>query len=237
MAATRLVFAELLPKDRHLERLALADLALDTRIYNGHTTTCDALWAGVPVVTLLGRHFASRVSASILTAIGLPELVTGDLDDYRRTALTLGRDRARSRKLREKLWKRRLQAPLFDTERFVRNIEKAYRAMWLRHLAGEAPGRIDIVDDQVSNAKQQRPRLGRRPVTETPAQAFPRAVRLHQAGRIEEARDAYRRILAARPAHAGALHYLGVIAKARNHRTIGGGLGAPTLDRHKLGKP
>ena len=212
VAAGRLVFAEHLPKDRHLERLGLADLALDTRIYNGHTTTCDALWAGVPAVTLLGRHFASRVSARILSAIGLPELITRDLDHYRRTALTLGRDRARLRKLREKLWKQRLRAPLFDTERFVRNIEQAYRAMWQRHLAGEAPGRIDIVDEQPSNGKPRRTRIARRAAVETPAQAFPGAVRLHQAGRIDQARNAYRRILAARPAHAGALHYLGVIA-------------------------
>jgi protein O-GlcNAc transferase len=71
----RLVFAESLPKDEHLARIKLADLALDTRIVNGHTTTSDCLWVDLPVVTVKGNHFASRVSASLITAVGLPELV------------------------------------------------------------------------------------------------------------------------------------------------------------------
>ena len=74
--ARRLIFAEMLPRRQHLERMACADLALDTRYYNGHTTTSDALWAGLPVVTLEGEHFASRVSASLLRAMDLPELIT-----------------------------------------------------------------------------------------------------------------------------------------------------------------
>ena len=85
----RVVFAGRIPKDEHLARLECADLALDTRIYNGHTSTSDALWAGLPVLTLKGRHFASRVSASILAAAGIPELITECLEDYEALALRL----------------------------------------------------------------------------------------------------------------------------------------------------
>jgi predicted O-linked N-acetylglucosamine transferase (SPINDLY family) len=85
----RLIFADRLPKDEHLARLRFADLTLDTRIYNGHTTTSDALWAGVPVITLQGSHFASRVSSSVLSAIGLPEVVTHSLEEYEALAVQL----------------------------------------------------------------------------------------------------------------------------------------------------
>ena len=118
VAASRLIFANGLPKAQHLRRLQLADIALDTRIYNGHTTTSDALWAGVPVVTLRGRHFASRVSASCLHAIGLPELVTESLSDYEALAVKLAQDGGFLRATRQKLMNNRLSQPLFDTARF-----------------------------------------------------------------------------------------------------------------------
>ncbi len=144
VASERLVFADRPPKDLHLKRLSLADLALDTRIYNGHTTTSDALWAGLPVVTLLGRHFASRVSASVLQAVGLPELVAGSIAEYKATVLRYARDGEALRTLKAKLAANRATAPLFDTERFVRNLESGYRAMWRRHAAGEAPASFDV---------------------------------------------------------------------------------------------
>lgn len=138
----RLVFAEKLPKGEHLARLRLADLVLDTRIYNGHTTTSDALWAGVPVITLQGGHFASRVSASLLTAIGLPELITHSLDEYEALSVQLAGHPKKLRSIRQKLAGNRLTEPLFDTPRFVRNLEKAYREMWRIFSAGKTPRQI-----------------------------------------------------------------------------------------------
>jgi protein O-GlcNAc transferase len=147
VSAERLVFAEKLPRDEHLARLHLADLALDTRIYNGHTTTSDTLWAGVPVVTLQGRHFASRVSASLLTAIGLPELITRSLEDYEALVLRLARNREELEALRDKLSRNRSTEPLFDTPRLVRNLERAYEEMVRIWRAGEEPRQIEVTED------------------------------------------------------------------------------------------
>jgi protein O-GlcNAc transferase len=146
IAPERLIFAPKLDKTRHLGRLALADLALDTRIYNGHTTTGDALHAGLPVVTMAGRHFASRVSASLLTTQGLEELIARDLEDYHRLARVLILDPARRARLRAKVAAARTTRPLFDTRRFARNLEAAYRAIWSRHKAGLAPAHLDFVE-------------------------------------------------------------------------------------------
>lgn len=146
IAAERLRFGERLPKPQHLRRLALADLALDTRIYNGHTTTSDCLWAGLPVVTIAGRHFASRVSASLLQAIGLPELVVADLEGYRALARHYATTPGALAALKAKLRANRRTQPLFDTPRFVRNLERGYRAMWDRHRRDERPQPLDIED-------------------------------------------------------------------------------------------
>jgi len=142
----RIIFAERLPKDEHLARLMFADLALDTRIVNGHTTTSDALWAGVPVITIQGSHFASRVSSSILTAIGLSELLTHTLKEYEVLAVRLARNRKELDGIRQRLDKNRLVAPLFDTPRFVKNLETAYKEMWKIFLAGETPRQIEILE-------------------------------------------------------------------------------------------
>jgi protein O-GlcNAc transferase len=146
IAPERLIFAPKLDKTRHLGRLALADLALDTRIYNGHTTTGDALFAGLPVVTMAGRHFASRVSASLLITQGLEELIACDLEDYHRLARALIMDPARRASLRAKVAAARTTRPLFDTRRFARNLEAAYRTIWSRHKAGLAPAHLDFVE-------------------------------------------------------------------------------------------
>ncbi|NQU57367.1 MAG: tetratricopeptide repeat protein [Rhodospirillales bacterium] len=143
----RLIFAEWMAKDQHLARTRLADLALDTRICGGHTTTCDALWAGVPVVTMLGTHFASRVSASILSAVGLPELITDNLEDYQTLALRLSQNPDELDDLKIKLARNRLSEPLFDTPRFVRNLENAYRRMWENYLTGKSPTPIDVMEE------------------------------------------------------------------------------------------
>jgi protein O-GlcNAc transferase len=143
----RLRFAEKLPaKEEHLTRLELADLALDTRIYNGHMTTIDALWACVPVITLQGSHFASRSSSSILTAIGLPELISRNLGEYEALAVGLARNPLELKAIRQKLAKNRLTEPVFDTLRFVRNLEKAYKEMWKIFLSGDKSRQIEVAD-------------------------------------------------------------------------------------------
>lgn len=143
----RLIFAGKLPKSEHLARLQLADLALDTLIYNGHTTTSDALWAGVPVVAMQGKHFASRVSASLLSAIGLADLITGGLEDYEALAVRLAKDGKERRALAGRLKENRRKAPLFDTERFARNLETAYAKMWETYISGAEPGHIHVEDE------------------------------------------------------------------------------------------
>jgi protein O-GlcNAc transferase len=142
----RLIFAEKLPKDRHLARLRFADLALDTRIVNGHTTTSDALWAGLPVITLQGRHFASRVSSSMLSALGVPELITYSLEQYEALAVKLAHDPAELGKTRQRIAENRLKMPLFDTPLFVKNLETAYKEMVKISVAGEAPRQIEVME-------------------------------------------------------------------------------------------
>ncbi len=126
----RLVFASHVPRADHLARLTLADLALDTLLCNGHTTTSDALWAGVPVVTCRGETFPSRVSASLLTAAGQPGLATRDLAQYEALALRLASDPRELAAIREALGAGRRRRPLFDTATFVRHLERAFLAMW-----------------------------------------------------------------------------------------------------------
>ena len=133
----RLIFAERRDKPVHLERLRLADLFLDTFTYNAHATAADALWSGLPVVTLKGRGIPARVCASLLTALGRPDLITESHDDYLATALALAQNPDRLAALRADILTRRLSSPLFDTERRVRHLEQAYRSMWTRFLSGE----------------------------------------------------------------------------------------------------
>jgi protein O-GlcNAc transferase len=133
----RLVFAPPLPLDAHITRMALGDLFLDSLPYNAHTTASDALWAGLPLLTCRGTAFAGRVAASLLYAMGLPELVTENLADYERLALTLAREPALLQVYRDRLWENRRSAPVFDTIRMTRQIEAAYDAMMGRR--GEAP--------------------------------------------------------------------------------------------------
>lgn len=132
----RLRFTGMVPKDEHLARIKLADLALDTRTYNGHTSTSDALWAGLPVITLQGNHFASRVSSSILSAINLHELITHSPEQYEELAISLALNSSKLRLINNKLLDNRLSTPLFDTSKFTRNLESAYLKMWERYEVG-----------------------------------------------------------------------------------------------------
>jgi predicted O-linked N-acetylglucosamine transferase (SPINDLY family) len=145
--AVRLIFARRMPrKADHLARHRLADLFLDTGIYNGHTTACDALWAGLPVLTTPGGTFPSRVGASLLTAIGLPELIAPDRQSYEELAVHLATHPAALKEVRQTLAAHRTARPLFDAPRLVRNLEKAYRAMWETYAAGRPPQAIVVTD-------------------------------------------------------------------------------------------
>jgi predicted O-linked N-acetylglucosamine transferase (SPINDLY family) len=135
----RLVFAPRLPADQHLSRLAAADLFLDTWPCNAHTTASEALWAGLPPVTLIGETFAQRVAASLLHASGLPELVCRDVAHYEHTILELAAQPAQRQALRERLITQRAGHPLFDGVRFARDIEALYQRMWARAVAGLPP--------------------------------------------------------------------------------------------------
>jgi predicted O-linked N-acetylglucosamine transferase (SPINDLY family) len=135
----RLIFAGKLPKPAHLARHALADLFLDTYYVNAHATASDALFSGLPVLTCPGPTFAGRVGASLLRAVGLPELVASDLSAYEARAVELARHPQQLAALRAKLAANRLKMPLFDTARFARDLEQAYQRMWEIHRRGEAP--------------------------------------------------------------------------------------------------
>lgn len=146
VAHERLVFATKLPKPEHLARHRLADLVLDTHVVNAHTTASDALWAGVPVLTWPGETFAARVAASLLHTIGLSELVAPSASAYEETAIELARNPQRLRALRERLARKRLAAPLFDTDRYVRALERAYERMWAVHAAQGRPRSFSVAD-------------------------------------------------------------------------------------------
>lgn len=140
----RLIFAPPCEQTIHLARHRHADLILDTLPYNAHTTASDALWVGVPLVTCTGSTFAGRVAASLLHAVGLPELVTDSLDDYEALALQLATDPALLKSVVGKLAQNRLTHPLFDTARFARHIESAYETMVNRWQRGEPPASFSV---------------------------------------------------------------------------------------------
>jgi predicted O-linked N-acetylglucosamine transferase (SPINDLY family) len=141
----RLVFAKRMQSpDHHLARHRVADLFLDTLPYNAHTTASDALWAGLPVLTCMGESYASRVAASLLKSIGLPELITTDQVSYESLAIELATDPVKLRIIRDKLAANRLTTPLFDTPLFTRHIEDAYTEMYERYQNDLLPDHIEI---------------------------------------------------------------------------------------------
>ncbi len=133
--AARLVFAERIAPDLHLARQRAADLFLDTLPYNAHTTASDALWADLPVLTAPGESFTARVAASLLMAVGLPELIVPSIAAYEEAAVALARDPLRLRSIKDKLISLRPAAPLFDSQMFARDIEAAYTRMMEEHQA------------------------------------------------------------------------------------------------------
>lgn len=139
------MFAPRVPTGAHLARHRRADLFLDTLPYNAHTTASDALWAGLPVLTCAGNTFVGRVAASLLSAVGLPELIARDLDSYAALALELARHPERLREIRARLARNRGTCPLFATDRFRRHLESAYIVLRERSQRGETPTPFSVV--------------------------------------------------------------------------------------------
>ncbi len=143
ICGTRLVFAKHLPLADHLARYRCADLFLDTTPYNAHTTASDALWSGLPVLTLTGPSFASRVSSSLLSSLGLSELITDSPNDYFARAISLAKNKGEYQIIKSKL-SGISSSPLFDTPTFVKNIESAFIAVQALHVNGDATSDINI---------------------------------------------------------------------------------------------
>ena len=147
IAAGRLVFAPRMSLEDHLARQRLGDLFLDTLPCNAITTASDALWAGLPVLTCLAPAFPGRVAASLLNAIGLPDLVTSSLAEYERLAMKIADEPALLADIKTRLQANRTTQPLFDTARFTRNLERAYVAMHARQQRSEPPAGFDLAPE------------------------------------------------------------------------------------------
>ena len=156
LSEDRLVFAGRLELSEHLARHRQADLFIDTIPCNAHTTASDALWVGLPVLTQLGKSFAGRVAASLLNAIGMPELITNNQEEYEALAIDLAKNPEKLRALKEKLAKNRLTTPLFNTQLITKQIESAYRQMYERYQAGMPPEHlyIELVKNTITPTAQ-----------------------------------------------------------------------------------
>jgi protein O-GlcNAc transferase len=145
VAGARLVFAQRMPSiEEHLARHRSADLFLDTLPFNAHTTADDALWAGLPVLTQIGEALPGRVGASLLRAIGLPEMIVETEGEYEKTAIELATAPSKLEAIRAKLKQNRLTTPLFNTALFTRHMEGAYQAIYRRWLEGLAPDDVRV---------------------------------------------------------------------------------------------
>tara|TARA_B110000037_G_scaffold105766_1_gene122932 strand:- start:730 stop:1272 length:543 start_codon:yes stop_codon:yes gene_type:complete len=141
----RLIFAPRLELiEDHLSRVKLADLFLDTLPYNAHATSSDALRMGLPVLTCVGKSFASRVAASLLNAVGLPELITTTQQEYEALAINLATNPKKLKAIKDKLAKNLPSAPLYDTPLFTKHLESAYKKMYDRYNEGLEPDHIYV---------------------------------------------------------------------------------------------
>jgi protein O-GlcNAc transferase len=143
---SRLIFAGRAPMDEHLGRQKLADLFIDTFNYNAHTTASEALWAGLPVITKAGKGFSARAAASLLTAIGLPELITATAEDYEELILYVARNPEYLAQIRKKLSNQRLSTPLFNSELYTRHLENGYEQAYQRYYDGQQPKAISVTE-------------------------------------------------------------------------------------------
>lgn len=143
---SRLIFAPKAEYKYYLSRYQYADLFLDTFPFNAHTTASDALWSGVPVLTLQGKSFASRVASSLLNAIGLPELITCTHEDYKNKAIEIANNNIKLNEIKKKLKFNKNKQPLFDTDKYTKNLELAYKLIFDRHQKKEKPDNFEIID-------------------------------------------------------------------------------------------
>ncbi len=139
---SRLIFAEKVPMEEHLARHRLADLFIDTFNYNAHTTATEALWLDLPIVTKIGKAFASRVASSLLKAIELPELITKTENEYEALILKLAKNPKFLMRIRRKLKINRLSKPLFNTELFTQNLENVYQRIYQQYFDKKNPKAI-----------------------------------------------------------------------------------------------
>lgn len=144
ISSNRLIFAKRMPPSEHLARHRCADLFLDTFPCNAHTTASDSLWAGLPLITLRGESFASRVASSLLSAADLPELITDTQSDYESLAIDLANDPLKLKEYKSRLLNNRLTMPLFNTRCTTKNIELAYIQMMERYWNGLLPDDIAL---------------------------------------------------------------------------------------------
>jgi predicted O-linked N-acetylglucosamine transferase (SPINDLY family) len=141
---SRIIFAEFLKMEDHLARYALADVFLDTFNFNGHTTSADALWVGTPLITKLGKSFAARVAGSLLTALGLTELIANSELEYEKLILKIASNPKELKNIKRKLNQNLISHPLFDTKLYTSNLEKAYEKAYENHLKKKKPENITI---------------------------------------------------------------------------------------------
>jgi predicted O-linked N-acetylglucosamine transferase (SPINDLY family) len=144
IAPERLVFADRIPSAQHLARMRLADLFLDSLPYNSHTTASDALWVGLPILTLQGKSFAARVASSLLTAMGLPQLITHSVEQYEELAVELANQPQKLNDIRNTLNANKQNSPLFNSALTTQQIEAAYEKMIERSIQKQALINIQI---------------------------------------------------------------------------------------------
>ncbi|MCF6323328.1 MAG: tetratricopeptide repeat protein [Gammaproteobacteria bacterium] len=195
--SARLIFAARILPAQHLARLRLADLFLDTLIYNAGATACDALWAGLPVLTCQGNSFVARMGGGLVSAAGVPELVVDTLSEYERLAIELADKPALLQPLRERLITQRDASLLFDGQRFCNELEKSYLDIWAQWLESQASMKFSAQDSAMHKVMLND------------------AITLHQQGELDAAETGYRSLLEMNPSEANALHLLGAIQAQR----------------------
>ena len=217
----RLIFADRTTEvEDHLARYRLADLFLDTTPYNAHTTAIDALFAGLPVLTCMGHTFPGRVAGSLLQVIGMPELITGSLQEYEDLALKLTWDCALLERLKHKLLLNRETSPLFDTKRYCRNLESAFITMWERQQRGEhaesfavpqqyADTKVLISTPEKSVAQEVADNVN---FGMSRKQKLTQALVFQNNGELHKAEEIFRQFLTDNPNDVVPLYSLGVIA-------------------------
>lgn len=142
LSPERIIFSNVAAKEEHVRRGQLADICLDTKLVNGHTTSLDLLWSGTPIVTVPGETLASRVAASQLHCLGTPELIANSYEDYEDIAVRLGTDRQYLKTIRAKVWQARTSSHLFDVKYYVNNLENLFIRMWKKYDMGEEADHI-----------------------------------------------------------------------------------------------